>query len=88
MPLASGDEVCVLVNGLGSTPAMELCIVYRRLKQLLGAAGVRIHDAEIGNYCTSMEMGGFSITLLKLDGLLRGYYDAPCYCPYYAKEGR
>ncbi len=87
MPFSAGDEVCVLVNGLGSTPAMELCIVYRKLKAMLENDGVRIHDAEVGSYCTSMEMGGFSISLLKLDAQLKHYYDAPCYSPYYAKEG-
>ena len=87
MPVSEGDEVCVLVNGLGSTPAMELYIVYRKLKAMLETDGVHIHDAAIGSYCTSMEMGGFSISLLKLDAQLKRYYDAPCYSPYYAKEG-
>lgn len=88
MPLQQGDEVCVLVNGLGATPAMELCIVYRRLQQRLDADGVTVHDADVGSYCTSMEMGGFSVSILKLDDQLRPYYDAACYSPYYAKEER
>lgn len=88
MPLGTGDEVCVLINGLGSTTILEMSIVYRRVKQLLEADGVRIHDADINSYCTCMEMGGFSISVLKLDDELKQYYDAPCWCPYYAKEGR
>ena len=88
MPLGKNDQVCVLLNGLGSTPLSELYIVYHKLAQLLTADGVHIYDTDIGNYCTSMEMGGFSITLLKLDDESRTYYDAPCFCPVYIKEGR
>jgi dihydroxyacetone kinase-like protein len=88
MPLEKGDEVCVLVNGLGSTTILEMSIVFREVKRLLEAEGVRIYDADINSYCTCMEMGGFSITLLRLDRTLKPFYDAPCYCPYYAKEGR
>ncbi|MDR1106313.1 MAG: dihydroxyacetone kinase subunit DhaK [Treponema sp.] len=88
MPLSGGEEVCVLVNGLGSTTILEMGIVFRRVRQLLESGGVKIHDADINSYCTCMEMGGFSISLLKLDDELKKYYDAPCYCPFYAKEGR
>jgi dihydroxyacetone kinase-like protein len=88
MPLARGDEVCVLVNGLGSTTILEMSIVYRKLDKLLEADGITIHDADINSYCTCMEMGGFSISLLKLDDELKQLYDAPCYCPFYAKEGQ
>jgi dihydroxyacetone kinase-like protein len=87
MPLNKGDELCVLINGLGSTTIMEMCIVYRKVKQLLDAAGVKIHDADINSYCTCMEMGGFSISFLKLDAELKKLYNTPCYCPFYAKEG-
>lgn len=80
-----GDEVCVLVNGLGSTTLIELSIVFRRLKQLLDGDGIRIYDSELNNYCTSQEMGGFSITLMKLDDELKSYYDMPCQSPFYAK---
>ena len=47
--------------------------------------GMKVYDAEVKTYCTCMEMGGFSITFLKLDEELKTYYDAPCYSPYYAK---
>ena len=47
--------------------------------------GLKIYDTEIKTYCTCMEMGGFSITFLKLDDELKPNYDAPCYSPYYAK---
>lgn len=85
MNLAKGDKVAVLVNGLGSTPLLELNVVYYNLSRHLKADGIEIHDAEIKTYCTCMEMGGFSISFMKLDGELLKYYDQPCYSPYYAK---
>lgn len=85
MDLKTGDEVAVLVNGLGSTPLLELNIVYYDLHRRMAADGLKVHDAEVKTYCTCMEMGGFSITILKLDEELKQYYDAPCYSPYYAK---
>lgn len=51
----------------------------------MAADGLKVHDAEVKTYCTCMEMGGFSITVLKLDEELKQYHDAPCYSPYYAK---
>lgn len=86
--IQAGDEVCVLINGLGSTTLLELCIVYRKVKELLEKEGVHIYDSDLNNYCTSQEMGGFSVTFMKLDRELKQYYDAPCYSPYYAKEAR
>ncbi|EOS68452.1 dihydroxyacetone kinase, L subunit [Lachnospiraceae bacterium MD308] len=83
--IQAGDEVCVLVNGLGSTTITELAIAYRKVKKLLDKDGIKVHDADLNSYCTSQEMGGFSITLFKLDEELKGYYDMPCYCPFYAK---
>lgn len=83
--LKAGDEVCVLVNGLGSTTITELAIAFRKVKQLLTKDGIKVYDADLNSYCTSMEMGGFSITLFKLDEELKKYYDMPCYCPFYAK---
>ena len=88
MPLNPGDEVCVLVNGLGSTTIMEMGIVYRKLKELLDSDGVIVYDADINNYCTCMEMGGFSISVMKVDDELKRYYDAPCHSPYYTREER
>ena len=85
MGLKDGDRAAVLVNGLGSTPLMELNIVYYNLYKHLKADGIKIHDSEVKVYCTCMEMGGFSISLLRLDDELAKYYDMPCYSPYYAK---
>ncbi len=83
--LQAGDEVCVLINGLGSTSMSELAIIFRRVNQRLKQDGIKIHDADFNSYCTTLEMGGFSISLLKLDDELKVYYDMPCYCPFYAK---
>lgn len=85
MQLKAGDDVAVLVNGLGSTPLLELNLVYYELYKRMHKEGLKVYDAEIKTYCTCMEMGGFSITFLKMDEELKPYYDAPCFSPYYAK---
>ncbi|TIT51642.1 MAG: dihydroxyacetone kinase subunit DhaK, partial [Mesorhizobium sp.] len=75
-----GDKVAVLVNSLGSTPLMELFIMNRRVKQRLDAIGVSIHATWVGNYCTSLEMAGASVTLFHLDEELQAMLDHPCDC--------
>ncbi len=84
--LKAGDEVCSYINGLGSTTLMELCIMNRRLKQLLDRDGIRIHDMEVNSLVTTQEMAGASITLMRVDDELKRYYDQPCSCPYYTKK--
>ena len=73
-----GSEVAVMVNGLGATPLMELNILYNDVEKLLSASGIRIHRALVGNFMTSLEMAGCSVTLLKLDDELKALLDAPC----------
>ena len=85
MDLKAGEEVAVLVNGLGSTPLLELNIVYYDLYKLLCKDEIKVYDADIKAYCTSQEMGGFSISFMRMDEELKKYYDAPCYSPFYAK---
>lgn len=75
-----GARVAVLVNSLGSTPLMELYILYARVSQRLQAAGLLVHKALVGPYCTSMEMAGASITLMHLDDELTQFLDHPCDC--------
>lgn len=75
-----GDRVAVLVNGLGATPLMELYIMNRRVKARLDAAGVAIHAAWVGNWCTSLEMTGASVTCMHLDAELAAMLDHPCDC--------
>lgn len=85
MQLKSGDEVVALVNGLGSTTILEMSIVYRKLAKMLENDRILVFDADLNSYCTCQEMGGLSITLMKLDDELKQYYTMPCYSPYYAK---
>lgn len=75
--LAAGTELAVLVNGLGATPSEELHILYRRVHHRLVDAGFGIRRAFVGEYATSLEMAGASISLLPLDDELAGYLDAP-----------
>jgi dihydroxyacetone kinase-like protein len=74
----SGDEVCLLINNLGASTYMELLIASRRAHQKLEEFGILIHDTLVGNYCTSQEMSGYSITLLKLDDEIKELYNQPC----------
>lgn len=80
-PLAAGDEVAVMVNGLGGTPLMELYIINRKVAEILGAKGIVTKKTYVGNYMTSLEMAGFSITVLKLDGELKELLLAPADTP-------
>lgn len=75
-----GDRVAVLVNSLGSTPLMELYIMNRRVGRRLADIGVEIHATWVGNYCTSLEMAGASLTLLHLDDEMTKMLDHPCDC--------
>ncbi|MCY6369146.1 dihydroxyacetone kinase subunit DhaK [Clostridium ganghwense] len=80
------DEVVVLINGLGSTPLDELYIVYRRVYEILQEKGIKIHRKYIGEFATSMEMAGMSISLLKLDEELKRLIDAPCASPFFMQK--
>lgn len=77
LPYQRGDEVVLVINGLGSTTMMELLIANRRCAQLLEAAGITVYGNHVGNFITTQEMAGFSITLMKLDAELKQYYDMP-----------
>jgi dihydroxyacetone kinase-like protein len=79
LPFQSGDEVAVLVSGLGATPVMELYVLYDEIDRLLADKGLKTHRAYVGNYFTSLEMMGATLTLMKLDGELKELMDAPCY---------
>src|ERR1700761_6032980 len=81
LPFSSGDRVSAFVNGMGGTPLIELYVVYAEVARKLGEAGITIERNLIGNYITSLEMQGCSITLLKLDDELLGYWDAPVNTP-------
>lgn len=88
MPLADGDEVSVMVNGLGGTPMEEQLIVYRKVHQILSGMGVSVVMPHIGEYATSMEMAGLSVTIFKLDAQLKELLQAPAESPFYTNANK
>jgi dihydroxyacetone kinase-like protein len=85
LPFQPGDQVAVLVNGLGATPLGELYIVFRRVAQLLCERNIRIHRSYVGEYSTSLEMAGCSVTLIRVDGELQRLIDRPAFCPCFVQ---
>ena len=83
LPYEKGDEVAVLVNGLGATPLDEQYIVTRRINQVLEEKGISVYKYYVGEYATAIEMAGFSISLLKLDDELKEYIDHPVDTPFF-----
>ncbi len=86
LPFKSGDRVTVLVNGLGATAPQELFILYRKVHMLLDDAGIDVYKAFVGEYATSMEMKGASISLMKLDDELIKLLDAPSFSPFLLQQ--
>lgn len=83
LPYQSGDEVAVLVNGLGGTPLEEQYIVFRRISQTLQKKNITVFHTYVGEYATAMEMAGLSISLLKLDDELKRLIRAEAETPFY-----
>ncbi|HOV94891.1 MAG TPA: dihydroxyacetone kinase subunit DhaK [Spirochaetales bacterium] len=83
IPLAKGDEVSVMINGLGATPLEELLIVFRAVHKELEKRGVSVFMPHVGEFATSMEMAGLSITLIKLDEELKTLLKVPAITPFY-----
>jgi phosphoenolpyruvate---glycerone phosphotransferase subunit DhaK len=81
LPFRSGDEILLLVNGLGGTPLIELYIVYRKAARIASQHGLRVTRNLVGTYASSLEMAGCSITLLRLDEPLSKLWDAPVDTP-------
>ena len=88
MPLVNGDEVSIMINGLGATPLEEQLIVYKSVAELLQKRGVRVYMPHIGEYATSMEMAGISITLFKLDAELKGLLGQVARSPFYTNYNK
>jgi dihydroxyacetone kinase-like protein len=82
LPYRSGDEVAVLINGLGATPFEELFIISDTVHDILKNQNIKVYKTFVGEYATSMEMAGCSVTLMKLDEELRQLIDAPAYSPF------
>ena len=83
MPLQKGDEVSVMINGLGATPLEEMLIVFGKVHALLEEMGVCVYMPHIGEFATSMEMAGMSATIIKLDAQLKALLRAPAQTPFY-----
>jgi dihydroxyacetone kinase-like protein len=81
LPFKSGDEVLCMVNGMGGTPVIELYVVFRKVHEICKGKGVKIVRNLVGNYITSLEMAGCSVTLLKMDDELLKLWDAPVCTP-------
>ena len=82
---ATGERLAVLVNGLGATPPEELYIIYGKAHQMIADAGMSIYRAYVGEYATSMEMAGASITVLNVDDELAELLDYPAHTPFFVQ---
>ena len=85
LPYQSGDEVSVLVNGLGATPKEELYVVYRKVAQILKDKKITVYHPYIGEFATSMEMAGMSISLLRLDNELKKLLKKSADTPFFVQ---
>ena len=86
MPLKSGDEIALLVNGLGATSLEELYILSGDATEYLKSLGIKVYRTIVGEYATSMEMMGASISICKLDNELKGYIDYPVNTPFIVQK--
>lgn len=77
LPFAQGDSVCVSVNNLGALSNTELMVVTRKVGMALTARGIKTYDVQVGHFCTSLEMAGFSLSMLRLDDEMQRLYDHP-----------
>ena len=82
MPVAAGEEVAVLINGLGATSLEELYIFSGSVRKLLDEKGIRVYDTYVGEYATSMEMAGASLSICKLNDTLKEYLEYPVHTPF------
>ena len=81
LPYSSGDRVALMINGLGGTPISELYILYRRAHQQLADRGITVGRSYVNEYCTSLDMAGASLTLVRLDDEIDGLLGAPAEVP-------
>jgi dihydroxyacetone kinase-like protein len=85
LDLRSGDRVCVLMNGLGATPLEELYIMYRYAKKTLNGLGVEVARVYVGEFATSLEMAGASISVIRVDDELLNYINTPVHTPFFTQ---
>jgi phosphoenolpyruvate---glycerone phosphotransferase subunit DhaK len=81
LPFESGDDVALMINGLGGTPISELYLIYGYAHEQLASRGINVARNYVGEYCTSLDMAGASLTLVKLDNELSALLEAPAEIP-------
>jgi len=86
--LGRGDRVAVLVNGLGATPLEELYVLFRKVYEVLDQAGVTVERSYVGEFATSLEMAGASVSLLEIDDERRELLEAPAHSPFFSEGHR
>lgn len=86
MPIEAGEEAAVLINGLGATSLEELYILSNDVREILADRGISIYKTIVGEYATSMEMAGASITICKMNEELKGYLDHPVETPFICQK--
>lgn len=86
MPLADGEEVSLLINGLGATSIEELYILSNDVTEILASKGIKVYKTIVGEYATSMEMAGASISICKMNDELKGYMDYPVNTPFLCQK--
>jgi phosphoenolpyruvate---glycerone phosphotransferase subunit DhaK len=85
LPYKRGDEVILVISGYGGSTRMELFIVNRKIRAMLEALGISVYATDIDEFCTSQEMKGLSVTLVKVDDELKRLFDAPCRSAFYVR---
>lgn len=85
-PCESGDEIVLLINGMGATTMMEMGIVAQDVAKCLAEKGIKVYDTVAGNFVTTQEMAGLSLSFLKLDDELKELWDEPCSSPAYTNK--
>lgn len=84
MPFQPGEQAAVLINGLGSTPLDELYILYNDVAQILEQKGIDVFKVWAGEFATSMEMAGASISVLRMDEEIKALLSKPAHTPFYS----
>ncbi len=86
LPYRKGDEIVLVINGYGGTTRMEMFIVNRKIRAMLCELGISVYHTDIGEFCTSQEMKGLSVTFVKLDDELKRCFDMPCKSSIYVRH--
>ncbi len=86
MPYNPGDEIIVLINGMGATSMMEMSVVAQDVDKHVASRGIKVYDSVAGNFVTTQEMAGLSLSFLKLDDELKELWNDPCSSPAYTNR--